>query len=112
MEEVGDQSTYLDVGPYSNNNPSTAYIAAAWDEDDIYSNRVPAVFTVGKGGEDVNTVATPPGASGPVTYRNVPLSAATSYSIYVRYDIENENQGETEVNLESVHMCADGEPCH
>lgn len=88
VEEVQSQEAYLDAGPYT--DTSTFYIAAAWDEDDVYSSRVPPRFTVGVGLENITT-ATPPGAASVVTYRNAPLSSSTFYSIYVRYDLENED---------------------
>jgi hypothetical protein len=95
-EEVQDHSAYTDAEPYT--STSTYYAAAAWDESAIYSDQVPPVFTVGKGDSDT-TVATPPGAAAPLTYINVPLSSGTAYSIFVEYDIANENPGSTEVRF-------------
>lgn len=91
-----DPATYNDARPYSSIGNSAAYITAAWDQEGIYSGIVPAVFTVGQG-ETSTTVAMTPGTSLQVTYRNVPLKSGTLYSVFVRYDIENEDPGATEV---------------
>ena len=81
---MNDKGSYNDATPYPTSNHY--YIAAAWGEDDIQSNNVPTVFTVGDNTEYevvVNGTKT--------TYSNVPLDSNTEYSIFVRYDIENED---------------------
>lgn len=87
----GDQSGYLSTDVFSEDNTSPYYITAAWDEEKIYNDSVPSVFTVGEGRESVyKATPPPPDMTGKVSYRNVPLKSSTSYSIFVRYDIASD----------------------
>ena len=87
---LDDKSQYNDAGAFVNNAnpPLQYYITAAWDSDSL--NRIPNLFTVGEGD---SFTATPPGERDVVDYENVPLRSNTEYSIFVRYDIENEDLG-------------------
>lgn len=90
MRTVEDPSQYIEAS--SSSRPY--YITAAWDEESIYAQEVPSFFTVGRGEEfEALTPSRTPGESVSVTYTNVALNSDTSYAIFVRYDIENEDLG-------------------
>ena len=90
-----NESTYNNVPPYMPGGSNLVYVAAAWDEGEINASRVPSVFTVGNSSQDTYTVQVY-GRS--TTYTNVRLSPDTDYTILVRYDIDNDNIGGTEVS--------------
>ena len=70
---------YNDASAYSPNAPY--YITAAWDAQTVYGAGVPNVITVGNGA--VYRV-------GGMAYANVPLRNGRPYTIFTRYDIEND----------------------
>lgn len=76
-------SVYNTAGPFSDRDPS--YITAAWGRDDVYANRVPSRVAVG---DDEIYVVTVGGIT--THYRNVLLRFNTQYSLFTRYDVENE----------------------
>ena len=79
-EEAGeDLSRYDDAPAYTKG--VDYYITAAWGEDGIYGGDVPSSIEVGN--EDPYSV-------GGVTYVNQPLDSGTEYTIFTRYDIEND----------------------
>ncbi len=79
-----NKSFYDDAQPFTEGGPPF-YITAAWDEEDIYSGRVPATLLVGDNGFFlVRTGSTE------TEYKNAPLKPGTLYSILTRYDIEND----------------------
>ena len=94
-----NESTYNNVPPYMPGGSNLVYVAAAWDEGEINASRVPSVFTVGNSSQDTYTVQVN-GRS--TTYTNVRLSPDTDYTILVRYDIDNDNIGGTEVSFHAV----------
>ncbi len=80
---TAEQSSFNDAVAYS---PGAAYyITAAWDEEDVYSNRVPSEIAVGDG-----SVFTPDIFGNEVEYINQPLRSNTRYTIFTLYDIRNE----------------------
>ena len=84
-------STYDQARPYIQSTPF--YITAAWDEEDVYLDRVPVEIVIGDDQVyDVNLRGTTVG------YRNVPLKSGTLYSFFTRYDIQNE-QNENQVSF-------------
>lgn len=83
---VQDQKAYNDAGIYT--DTASYYIAAAWDE--TASSQIMNSFVVGNGNI---YVARTPGSPDKITYTNVALKSNQEYSIFVRYDIENEDLG-------------------
>jgi hypothetical protein len=78
MNLYNNAQAYFSGAPY--------YITAAWDEEDIYTGRVPAGIIIGDG--IVYIVDT---SGGPVTYTNVGLVLNTQYNIFTRYDIMSDD---------------------
>ena len=83
------QGTVPSAEPLCDNAPpfttgTGCYITAAWDEEDIYTGRVPERLVVGDG--QSFQVANEGGTS----YINAPLAPDTAYSVFTRYDIRNE----------------------
>ena len=76
------RSNYNDAQSYSDEDSS--YITAAWDEEDVYTGRVPRRITVGDGTTYMVDVF------GEQIIYNAPLKSNTEYSIFTRYDIANE----------------------
>ena len=97
--QPSDQEVYTENRPFSPTLPTQYYVTAAWDADNLSS--IPEVFTVGTG---MRYTALPPDRSGKVTYTNVRLRSNTNYAIFVRYDIENDNIGATEVSIVILSM--------
>ena len=90
---------YTENRPFSSDLPNQYYVTAAWDAANLSS--VPEVFTVGA--EDIY-IALPPDRNGKETYTNARLRSNTNYAIFVRYDIENDNIGATEVSIVILSM--------
>ena len=82
---TSDPSTYDQAGPYMLG--ATSYITAAWNEEDVYTGRVPAEIVIG---DDIFYVILLKNTA--VGYRNVPLKSGTLYSFFTRYDVQNKNQ--------------------
>ena len=80
QSEVQDQSAYDSAGPYT--LEALFYITAGWGKQDIQNGRVPSAFLIGSG---LTTVVDN------IRYLNAPLKSGTAYSIFVRYDIEADN---------------------
>ena len=78
-----DTEEYDDTGRHTDG--ALAYITAAWDEDIVYGTGVPGVVTVG---DQVVYTAVVDGMA--TEYFNAPLKSDTQYTIFVRYDIEND----------------------
>ena len=81
-EAYNDAEFYTETASY--------YIAATWDETAIYSGQVMNPFVVGNGNIYVTQT---PGKSDKISYVNIALISNQDYSIFVRYDIENEDYG-------------------
>ena len=82
------KEAYKDAEFYTES--ASYYIAAAWDETAIYSGQVMSPFVVGNGNI---YVAQTPGKPDKTSYVNIALKSNQDYSIFVRYDIENEDYG-------------------
>ena len=79
-----DRNVYNDAGVYSRG--ASYYITGAWDEEGVAAGRVPDMIVVGDGTEyevDVSGIR--------ITYINVRLGASTDYTIFTRYDLENDD---------------------
>jgi len=83
---------YDDAGTF--NEEAMYYITAAWDESAVYSGRVSSTIDVGN---DIGYTTKLPGMLDSITYTNQPLRSNQDYCIFVRYDILNENPGESVV---------------
>ncbi len=73
-----DQTRYTSNRPYSSNQPETDYITAAWNGSQIQAG-VPSSLNVGDGTTKV--------VDG-ITYTNINLDSNTLYAVFVRFDID------------------------
>ena len=78
-----EQQVYNIAGVLPDGN--SAYITAAWDEDDIYRGGVPIQITIGDYGVYIASVR---GTT--MRFTNRGLSFNTRYSIFTFYDIRND----------------------
>ena len=105
-----DPSQYDDARPFT--DEAVYYITAAWDEAAVYSGRVTSTIDVGDG-----TIykAKFPGMLDPINYVNQPLRSNHDYCIFVRYDILNEDPGQSLVCRADVDVnfntCRSSQTC-